>query len=293
METKENKTNTGLQVKKSDITDSVLAKVNELNQMGDLKIPSDYSPENALKSAYLFLVEQKTRDGKPVLESCTKESIANTLFDMVIQGLSRSKQQCYFIPYGDKLMLQRSYTGTMAVAKRVAPVKSITANCIYEGDNFVYNIEKETGYKKLIIHEQRIENLDINKIIGAYATIQLNDGSSFIEPMTIKEIETAWQQGATKGASPAHKNFRQEMCKKTAIGRACKLLINSSNDADMYEGNDDQNRDEVVERRNKIVEEKGNAEVVEFEEVKAEKPEDKKEPQPQTQPLATELNFDK
>ena len=48
----------------------------------------------------------------------------------------------------------------------------------------------------------------------------------------LDEIRKAWAQGAAKGGSPAHKNFPQEMAKKTVINRACKIFVNTSTDAD-------------------------------------------------------------
>ena len=50
--------------------------------------------------------------------------------------------------------------------------------------------------------------------------------------MTMDEIRKAWAQGAAKGGCPAHKNFPQEMAKKTVINRACKIFVNTSTDAD-------------------------------------------------------------
>lgn len=263
----ESKTPVAIATKKTEITDSVLQKVNSLQSVGELKIPNDYSPENALKSAYLILSEQKDRDNKPVLESCSKESIANTLFDMVIQGLSPMKKQCYFIPYAGKLTLSKSYAGTMAIAKRVAKIESITANVIYKKDEFVYQTDPVSGYKKLVSHQQRLENIDINEIVGAYAVIKFMDQTSFIEPMTMKQIQTSWMQGPTKGTSPAHKNFPDEMCKKTAINRACKMIINSSSDSDMYnEFDSPESPDLAKEKRDEKVKEKTDAaETIEFE----------------------------
>ena len=273
--------------KKSDVTDQVLVKINEMMQCGELRVPDNYSPENALKSAYLLLVEQKMSkdDQRCVLEVCTKESIANCLFDMVVQGLSPMKKQCYFIPYGNKLTLSRSYAGTMAVAKRVAKIKSITANVIYKKDKFVYSTDPKSGYKSLVSHEQVIDNIDINEIIGAYAVVLFEDGVSFIEPMTIKQIETAWNQGQMKGKSPAHNNFRDEMSKKTAINRLLKLVINSSDDSDMYrdESENEEPKDIATEKRNLAVENNSNTQTITFEVVpevkieKAEKVEVKKE----------------
>ncbi len=79
-----------------------------------------------MKSAWLILQAAVDKDKKPVLEVCSKNSIANALLDMVVQGLNPAKKQCYFIAYGNGLACQRSYFGTMAVTKQVAGAKEIT-----------------------------------------------------------------------------------------------------------------------------------------------------------------------
>ena len=49
---------------------------------------------------------------------------------MVTQGLSPAKTQCYFIPYGNTVKLNRSYFGTMKVVKQLPEVKDIYAQII-------------------------------------------------------------------------------------------------------------------------------------------------------------------
>ena len=169
---------------------------------------------------------------------------------MVLQGLAVSKNQGYFIVYGDKLEFQRSYFGTVALAKRTGGItKDPVANIIYEGDEFVYEINPETAQIKILKHDQKIENIDNNKIKAAYALIKLPDGTSQIGLMSMQQIRAAWNQGPTKGQSPAHKNFPDEMAKKTVIGRACKLIINSSDDAWLYEGMKDEMDIDTAERQ--------------------------------------------
>ena len=216
-----------------NITDKVLSRVKALEGKGELKVPVNYSPENALKSAYLILTETLDRDKKPVLQSCSEASIANTLLDMVIQGLSPAKKQCYFIPYGGKLQLSRSYLGTVAVTKRLKGVKNVVANIIYEGDEFAYELDLNTGLKKITKHEQSFENIDPAKIKGAYAIIVMEDGQNYVEVMNINQIKKSWNQGAAKGNSGAHTNFADEMAKKTVINRACKMFVNTSDDSDL------------------------------------------------------------
>lgn len=239
-------------VKYENIADQVLKKVNSFTEDGSLILPKNYSVANNLKSAWLVLQETTDRNGKPVLESCTKSSIANALLDMVLQALSVSKKQGYFIAYGQKLSFQRSYFGTSSLAKRVKGgiVREPVANVIYDGDDFVYSIDVETGLIRIIKHEQKIENINDAKIKGAYAITRFADGSTQTTIMTIDQIKAAWNQGQTKGQSQAHKNFPAEMCKKTVIGRACKMVINSSDDAWLYDGmKDESDSDSYKEQR--------------------------------------------
>lgn len=58
-----------------------------------LSFPKDYNLSNALMGAYLVLKETKDRNNKPVLESCTSTSIANSLMNMATLGLSVQKNR--------------------------------------------------------------------------------------------------------------------------------------------------------------------------------------------------------
>ena len=237
-------------VRYENIAESVLVKVSSYQNDGSLTLPSNYSVENHLKSAWLILQSTKDRNNKPALEVCTKDSIANALLDMVLQGLSVSKNQGYFIVYGNILEFHRSYFGTVALAKRVGGiVKHPVANIIYEGDEFVYEFNTDTAETRIIKHDQKIDNIDNSKIKAAYALIKLPNGDTHVELMSMQQIRAAWNQGPTKGQSPAHKNFPDEMAKKTVISRACKMIINSSDDAWLYEDKKDEMDIDTAERQ--------------------------------------------
>ena len=90
-------------VQEKNITDNVLGRVKELEATGNIMLPKNYNPGNALKSAFLILSETVDKDKKPVLQSCSQVSICNALLDMCLQGLSPVKKQCYFIAYGGNL----------------------------------------------------------------------------------------------------------------------------------------------------------------------------------------------
>lgn len=258
-------------IRYENVADQVLAKIKNLQSMDALSLPKNYAVDNALKAAWLKIQETEDRSHNKALKVCTKESIANSLLDMVLQGLSVAKNQGYFIVYGNQLQFQRSYFGTIALAKRTGTItEEPKAQVIYKDDDFVYTIEE--GVTKIVKHEQKLANIDNTKIIGAYAIVTKADGTKEATIMTIDQIHKAWGQGATKGASPAHKNFSEEMAKKTVIGRACKAIINSTDDAWLLEGTHDETGKPEMEQeeRKEITEQataKAFAEPVDYEDV--------------------------
>lgn len=206
-----------------DITDTVNHKVSAMQQEG-LALPQSYSPANALKSAFFAMTNAA---GGNLLEKCSRESIANSLLDMVVQGLSPAKTQCYFVPYGNQLKMTRSYFGTQAVLKRLKDVEDVWANIIFEGDQF--DVEIIDGRETLKEHKTSFMNRD-NPIIGAYCIIKKSDGELVLTTMTKKEIDAAWSQAKTKNVQ---NKFPQEMAKRTVINRAAKAFVNTSDDSDL------------------------------------------------------------
>ncbi|CAF1787284.1 MULTISPECIES: recombinase RecT [Bacillus] len=270
-----------LAIIQKDITDDVNKSLTRLQDDG-LVLPSNYNASNALKSAFFKLQEVRDKNGKPALEVCSRESIANSLLDMVVQGLSPAKTQCYFIVYGNQLQLNRSYFGTQAVLKRLTNVKDIWSNVIFDGDVFDYEIVG--GREKLLKHETKFQNRD-NDILGAYAVIKTIEDEEILTVMTRKEIETSWTQAKTKSVQ---NKFPQEMAKRTVINRAAKSFINTSDDSDLLvqainnstENEYDNERVDVTPAEvQKQIEENANTEVIDIEPIPDPQPE-QPEPQP-------------
>lgn len=278
--TAEKTTNTGnvLALIKKDVVDVVSNKVQEFVARGELHLPPNYSVENAMKSAWLILQSTVDKDGKPVLQTCTRDSIANALLDMAVQGLNPAKKQGYFIAYGKQLVFQRSYFGTMAVTKRVTGAKDIFAEIVYKGDEFEYEIRN--GNKVITKHIQKLENVDPNNIVAAYCTIVFDDERQYTDVMTWDEIQKAWSKSKMnpQKEGSTHKEFPQEMARRTVINRTCKRYLNSSDDGSllMYHVN---REDEVIAEAEveAEVETNANQEIidVDVEPVKQNNPDDK------------------
>lgn len=206
------------------ITSNVATRIEAMKNEG-LLIAPNYSVSNALSSAYYAL---KNSNSGNLLEKCTPESVYNALLDMVTQGLSPAKTQCYFVPYGSTVKLTRSYFGTMKVVKQLPEVKDIYAEVIYEGDKF--QIKNENGRKVFVSHETDWMNAD-NPIVGAYCIIEKIDGEKILTVMTKKEIDKSWSKSRNKAVQ---NEFPQEMAKRTVINRASKQFFNTSDDNDLF-----------------------------------------------------------
>ena len=216
------KQNAGLVVNNAFV-DGLVVQLQEKEKYG-LTFPKDYNYSNELMGAYLILKETQDANKKPVLESCSQVSIANTLMDMVTLGVSMQKKQCYPVAYGGKLQCQISVYGNTCIARRYG-LKTIDAMCIYEGDTFTYHIENA----RIVIDEHKQDFLHINKdkIIGAYAIVTMDDGSQYVELMNMDMIKQAWKQGYgyKENGSGTHQKFTDQMAMKTVKNRALKYII--------------------------------------------------------------------
>ena len=206
------------------VTSNVATRIEAMKGEG-LLIAPNYSVSNALSSAYYAL---KNSSSGNLLQMCTQDSIYNALLDMVTQGLSPAKTQCYFIPYGNTVKLTRSYFGTMKVVKQLSTVKDIYTKIIYEGDEF--EAEVVDGRWKFVSHKSSWKNQN-NPIEGAYCVIEKTDGEKILTIMTKEEIDVSWSQSKNKSVQ---NKFPQEMAKRTVINRAAKQFFNTSDDNDLF-----------------------------------------------------------
>ena len=102
------------------------------------------------------------------------------------------------------------------------------------------------------------ENVDDDKIKGAYCII-LDTEENLMNTviMTFEEIKQAWKQSRARSvdkdgniiADTTHDKFSGEMAKRTVINRACKPIINSSSDSQLFK--------EIYDRTSQIITEEG------------------------------------
>ena len=210
------------------LSTGILADLNTKQAQG-LVLPKNYAARNALLAAIFKIKETKDKDGNLALAVCSEDSVKQAVMEMLTKGLDPNKTQCYFIVYGNKLTMFPSYFGLIHLAKEADPnIADVFSEVVYDGDTFRYQIRN--GYKIVSEHSQDIDNINLDKIKGAYATIVYHNGTERSEYMSMQQIRNSWVRGATKGNSDAHKLAPEEMCKRTVLKRLLKNTVNTSND---------------------------------------------------------------
>lgn len=225
---------------------------------GQLHLPSNYSAENAMKSAWLKLQETGA------LQGATDTSVINALLNMVIQGLNPAKTQCYFIKYGTQLVCQRSYFGDMALVKRILPGVEFFYATYYEGEKVVPR--RVNGKLVSIEHEEDLSAKTLDKLAGAYCLV-INDSGEVVagEVMSIDRIRKSWSMSKTykpDAKSGTHADFADEMALRTVIRKVCKPIINSSDDELLVRSAAESDMDAIDAEITEEAEELGNQELV-------------------------------
>ena len=244
------------------IADSILRSFSTLVTQDQLHFPSGYALGNQLKLMYLSLMQNS------VIGKATSQSIGEALSEATLQGLEVDKKQCYFIVYGDKLTMFRSYYGDVAVAKRTGLVKDIRARVIYQDEP--YELEtNEDGEVEVKNHKAILSAFD-KPIVGAYAWADLPNGKRLYTIMTWNEIQANWRKSKSSGG--VHKEFPQEMAKRTVIRRLVKMLFNTaptlSNEASTIVASYNRTTDDEYDNQEQIKDIKGGvANVIDLEEI--------------------------
>ena len=211
-----------------NLGDQALKMVSGYVQSGQLVLPNNYSVENAMKGAYLKILQTVDSQKRPALSVCTKESVAQALMQTAIMGLNPLKDQVYYIVYGDKLTAMPSYFGRITALKRIEGVEDVNAQVIYEDDEFTYDIRTD-GSIYNIVHKQKLENINEDKITGGYCVITYK-GKEYGVVATMSQIQQNWNMSKTSKQKTA---FKSEFVKRTMVSKAIKWFINTRDDEDI------------------------------------------------------------
>jgi recombination protein RecT len=227
--TKSQKLEVSNAISNNTIADTILNSMDKLVKQDALVIPKGYNMGNNLKLAYLSIIQNSNLTG------ATNASIGETLVEMVLQALDITKKQCYFVKFGNKCTLMRSYFGDVAVLERtgLVQVNTTKAVVVYDGDTLEVAVEDDDEVLKSFKANPNVFERHNKKIIGAYAVTTLSNGKKKYVFMSKEEIDKSWSKSKDPSRN-VQKDFPQEMAKRTVIRRLTKYIFNfSANDVDL------------------------------------------------------------
>lgn len=160
----------------------------------------------------------------PKLMQCTPISVANAMMQCAELGVAPGTLgTAYLIPYENRragtveCQLIVGYRGLVELARRSGQVATITADVVREGDLFVY----ENGVEPILRHQAKAPMS--SKRTHVWAAVKFKDGSFQFTVLRWEEVESIRSRSRASGSGPWVTDT-DEMAKKTALRRLCKLL---------------------------------------------------------------------
>lgn len=157
----------------------------------------------------------------PKLQDCTGESFMGAMMQAAQLGLEPNTPlgQAYLIPYGNQCQFQIGYKGLIDLAYRSGEFTQITAEAVYENDEFHF----EYGLNSDLVHKPALTNR--GEVIAYYGLFKLKNGGYSFIVMSKEDIEKfakQYSQPYKQGRNTPWKTDFDSMAKKTVLKQVLK-----------------------------------------------------------------------
>jgi recombination protein RecT len=166
----------------------------------------------------------------PNLLDCDRKSLYGSVMQAAQLGLELEPAMGHaaLVPFKGKVQLIPMFRGLLTLARRSGMVGAVSANCVFEGDQWVY----EEGTNPRISHQPCPDMAKRGAMVAVYATAEIRgfETRQFVW-LWKSEVDAvkARSAGARRGDSPWNNEMDYlEMAKKTALRRLCKTIPTSS-----------------------------------------------------------------
>jgi|TARA_B100001094_G_scaffold302406_1_gene329561 recombination protein RecT len=228
-----------------------------LQTIKDLLEEQEINPQQFMHMA----VNQIKRNSR-LLQVFTKNpaSVFSSILTCAEFGLSPTAQmgECWLIPYGNECQFQIGYQGLSKLLYRNPNVQNITSECVYENDEFEY----ELGLTPTLSHKPT--SVKRGALIAVYCVVRFSNQEPIFKVMNMDDLRAI--QALSKAGNGSiwfsPKDPENWMLKKTCFKQLCKLLPKNLNMAkviaydNVVEGGgamrlDDNNQPIVIETKPK------------------------------------------
>lgn len=212
----------------TNTTTTEVIKINEKTKVSDIKIHTFLKQNEKqilsalpkhLNSDRLIRIALTELSKTPKLKECRAKSLFGAIIQCSQLGLEPGSAlgQAYLIPYGDECQFIIGYRGMIDLARRSGQIVSISAQAVYERDEFDF----EYGLNEKLKHVP--SRGDRGNLIAAYAIAHLKGGGYQIEVMFKGDIDKIRNRSKASKNGPWVTDY-DEMAKKTVVRRLFKYL---------------------------------------------------------------------
>lgn len=179
-------------------------------------LPQGMNADRVVKTALMAAL-----DNPEIGTKCSPVSIYRSVMQASLLGLTvgGGNQEAYLVPHRGECTLSVGYRGWVKCARRTEGIDIIRASVVYEMDELDI-----TEFPPSVSHRPRLAE-DRGALVGAIAAAySVRDGAHVLYDFTFvskAELDAAQRQA---GKSPAWSTWGDEMRKKVAIRRLCKML---------------------------------------------------------------------
>ena len=168
-----------------------------------------------------------------MLQNAEPQSIKNAIVNVALTGttLNPAKAMGYLVPRDGKCCLDISYRGLAGIAMDSGSVKHIGPRLVYSFDKFTYKEidgEQHIGFEKNMTPPTEFcsgPEKFWEFLVCGYVVVILHDGTKIItEPLPKWKLEKAMKTSKTSSGKTPWRTNPDEMCLKTLVKHAYKLL---------------------------------------------------------------------
>lgn len=204
-------TNNALATQLATVRDWLTAQEPELARV----LPKGMTPQRFCRVALTAVLRN------PDLAECSKASFVLAIMEAAALGLEPDSQSglAYLVPYKKHAQLIVGYRGLIQLAYRHPRVSEITAEAVFEKDEF----KIAYGLKPNLVHVPTFSPVGRGGIVGAYAWARISGGGRPFVFMPKDEIDTHRARSAAKSSGPWVTDY-DAMAKKTVIRQVLKRV---------------------------------------------------------------------
>ena len=149
-------------------------------------------------------------------------SIFSSILTCAEFGLSPTSQmgEAWLIPYGKECQFQIGYQGLTKILYKNPDVQNITAECVFENDEFDYSL----GLSPTLEHKPATKDRGV--LIAVYCVVRFANQQPIFKVMTIQELKTiqSLSKAGNRSVWFSKTDPQYWMLKKTVFKQLCKLL---------------------------------------------------------------------